>query len=126
MLRDGLVIFEPALGLTRLAMAYGLAAAAMGTVAAVALMLSVIFDNPMTAAGLTVAALLVSGIVSQMPYFASIDPHLLTSHLRLYREVLSAEIDRPELIKSAQYLAGYSVVAIAVALAVFTRRDVTS
>lgn len=125
-LNRGLVIFEPGLGLTRLAMAYGLAAAAMGTVAAVALMLSVIFDNPMTAAGLTVAALLVSGIVSQMPYFASIDPHLLTSHVRLYREVLSAEIDQPDLIKSAQYLAGYSVVAIAVALAVFTRKDVTT
>jgi len=40
--------------------------------------------------------------------------------------VLSAEIDRPELIKSLQYLAGYSGVAIAVALAVFTRRDVTT
>ncbi len=125
-LENGLTIFEPGMGLARLAMAYGLAAAAMGTVAAVALMLSVIFDNPMTAAGLTVAALLVSGIVAQMPYFASVDPHLLTSHLRIYREVLSAEIDHLELIKSAKYLAAYSGVSVVVALAVFTRRDVTS
>ncbi len=124
-LRHGLTILEPGLGLTRLLMAYGLATAAMWAVASIALMLSVIFDNPMTAAGITVAFLMVSGIISLMPYFSSIEPHLLTSHLRLFNEVLAAKIDVPELMKSAMYIAGYIVIPVIVALGVFERRDVT-
>jgi len=123
--RGGLTIFDPHLGLMRLGQAYGLAAAAMCTVAAVALLASTIFDNPMTAAGLTVALLLVCGIIAQMPYFETIEPHLITSHLQLHREVLEAQVNRPELLRSAGYLAGYTVVSVAIAVAVFQRRDVT-
>ena len=123
--RGGLIIFDPHLGMIRLAEAYGLAALAMCSVAAVALMLSAIFDNPLTAAGLTVAFLLVSGIVSQMPYFERIEPHLLTSHLQIYHEVLKATVGGAELARSAGYLVGYGLGAFAVALVVFNRRDVT-
>ncbi|MCD6360473.1 MAG: ABC transporter permease subunit [Armatimonadetes bacterium] len=123
--RGGLTILDPHTGLVRLAMAYGLAAFAMCAVAALALLSSVIFDNPMTAAGLTVALLLVSGIVAQMPYFEAIEPHLITSHLQLYREVLGTEVDRAELVRSAIYLGAYMTVSLAIAVAVFQRRDVT-
>lgn len=123
--RRGLTIFDPHSGLLRLAQAYGLASFAMCGVAALALMLSAIFDNPMTAAGLTVAFLLVSQIVGAMPYFESLEPHLLTTHLDIYREVLAVTVDRESLATSAGYLAGYLIAASAVALVVFERRDVT-
>lgn len=123
--RGGLTIFDPHLGLARLAAAYGLAAAAMCAVAAVALLLSAVFDNPMTAAGLTVALLLVCGIIAQMPYFDRIEPHLITSHLQLYHEVLSAQVKGAELVRSALYLGGYALVSVVLAVVVFARRDVT-
>ncbi len=124
--RGGLTVFEPRTGLWRLAAGYGLACAAMCTVVALALMLSVIFDSPMAAAGLTVAILLVSGAVGVMPYFEAIEPHLLTAHLDLYREAFRATIDRGALLASGAYLAGYTLISMAVALIVFQRRDVTS
>lgn len=123
--RGGLTILDPHTGLARIAEAYGLAALAMSTVAALTLLFSVVCDNPMTAAGLTVALLLVCGIIAQMPYFERIEPHLITSHLQLYREVLAVQVKWPALIKSVVYLGGYAVVSVALALAVFTRRDVT-
>ncbi len=125
LLRGGLTIFDPQMGLTRLAEAYGLACLAMCSVAAVTLMLSAIVNNPMTAAGLTVALLLVTRIVAEMPYFERIKPHLLTSHLDIYRDVLEVTVDRAALLNSAGYLVGYLVAATIVALIVFDRRDVT-
>lgn len=123
--RGGLTIFDSQMGLMRLLQAYGLACVAMCSVAALALMLSTIFNNPMTAAGLTVAVLLVSQIVGVMPYFESIEPHLLTTHLDIHREVLAANVDYASLLTSAEYLAGYIATASIIALVVFERRDVT-
>jgi ABC-2 type transport system permease protein len=124
--RGGLTIFDAQTGTVRLLEAYGLACLAMCTVATLALMLSTVFDNPMTAAGLTVAALLVSQIVSAMPYFEWLEPHLLTTHMSLYRDVLSVSVDHAALQRSAGYLAAYTGVAAVIALIVFARRDVTS
>ncbi|MGI5819837.1 MAG: ABC transporter permease [Armatimonadota bacterium] len=121
----GLTIFEPQTGLARLAQSYALACLAMCSVATLALMLSTIFNNPMTAAGLTVAVLLVSQIVGAMPYFEAIEPHLITAHLDIHREVLAATVDVASLRTSAAYLAGYIAAAGIIALVVFDRRDVT-
>ncbi len=124
-LRGGLTIFDPQTGLLRMAYAYGLGCLAMCSVAAVTLLLSAIVNNPMTAAGLSVASLLVSGIVAEMPYFENIKPHLLTSHLDVHREVLVVNIERADVVSSVTYLAGYLVVGAIIALIVFERRDVT-
>ncbi len=124
-LRGGLTIFDPHLGLVRLAEGYALAAAAMGVVATLALTLSTIFDNAMTAAGLAVAALLVSGVVGELPYFDRLQPHLLTTHLDAYRYVFDATINHAELTRSVLYLAGYTLALLIIALLVFDRRDVT-
>lgn len=124
-LRGGLTIFDPRLGLIRLAEGYALAALAMGVVATLALALSTVFDNAMTAAGLTVAGLIVSGIVGEIPYFEWVKPHLLTEHLGAFRHVFDATIDGAQLTRSVAYLAGYVLLLVIVALLVFDRRDVT-
>ena len=122
----GLTVFDAQTGLFRLAIGYGLASAAMCTVAALGLMLSTIFDSPMAAAGLTVAVLLVSGAVGVMPYFEFLEPHLPTTHLNLHREAFAGAIDSTSLLTSAAYLGGYTLVSLLVAVVVFERRDVTS
>lgn len=124
--RGGLTIFDAQTGIMRLLWGYALASAAMCTVAAIALMLSAIFDSPMAAAGLTVAVLVVSGAVAVMPYFEFAEPHLPTTHLSIYREVFAATIDRTALLTSGAYLTGYALLSIIVAVVVFQRRDVTS
>jgi len=124
-LRGGLTIFDPRLGLIRLAEGYALAAVAMGVVATLALALSAIFDNAMTAAGLAVAGLLVSSVVGAMPYFEWLRPYLLTTHLTFYRAIFDATIDHAELALSAAWLAAWVVALVAIALVVFGRRDVT-
>ena len=124
-LRGGLTVFDPRLGLIRLAEGYALAALAMGVMATLALALSTIFDNAMTAAGLAVAGLIVSGVVGEIPYFDWLQPHLLTTHLRVHHHLFDATIDHAELIRSVAYLVGYLVVLALVALLVFDRRDVT-
>ncbi|MGD9495704.1 MAG: ABC transporter permease [Armatimonadota bacterium] len=123
--RGGLTILDAHTGLIRLAEGYGLAAGAMCVVAALALMLSTIFDNAMVAAGLTVALLILSNTIGVMPYFEDVKPHLLTTHLRLYREVFAATVDTEALTISVHYLAAYLAAIVVVALAVFARRDVT-
>lgn len=124
-LRGGLTIFDPRLGLIRLVEGYALAAVAMGVVATLALALSTIFDNAMTAAGLAVAVLLVSSVVGAMPYFEWLRPYLLTTHLTIYREVFAATIDRAELMRSLGWLAAWVAALVTTALLVFDRRDVT-
>ena len=123
--RGGLTILEPRTGLLRLAEAYGLAAAAMCAIAVLGMMLSVIFDNPLTAAGLTVAALLVSGTVEFMPYFERIKPYLFTTNLPMYKDCLRASVDTASISDSALLLLAYAVAMIFVALLLFSRRDVT-
>ncbi len=123
--RGGLVILEPRAGLLRLAEAYGLAAAAMCAIAVLGLMLSVIFDNPLTAAGLTVAALVVSGTVEFMPYFEQVKPYLFTTNLPMYKHCLKATVDTASISNSALLLLAHAVIMIVVALLLFSRRDVT-
>ncbi|MFP4249375.1 MAG: ABC transporter permease [Armatimonadota bacterium] len=123
--RRGLTIFDAQTGSMRLLQAYALACLSMCAVAALALMLSTVFNNPMTAAGLTVAVLLVSQIVGAMPYFEWAESYLLTAHLGVYREVLAVTIDGESLRSSAGYLASFIAVASLISLIVFERRDVT-
>ncbi len=121
----GLTVLDPHTGLVRVAEAYGLAVVSMCTVAALALMMSAIFDNSMAAAGLTVAVLIVMGIVGEMPYFEHVKPYLLTAHLRVYSQIFAATIDRATVLNSVGYLVAYSAFTTVVAMIVFNRRDIT-
>ncbi len=124
-LRGGLTILDAQTGLVRVAQAYGLGCVAMATIALVALMFSAILDNPMTAAGLTVALLLVSAVVGTMPYFENVEPYLISSLITVPTDAFAAEIDWQTLRQSLLYLACYAVGATVVGGAVFARRDIT-
>ncbi|MCK4323512.1 MAG: hypothetical protein KAW89_03210, partial [Armatimonadetes bacterium] len=87
-------------------------------------LLSVLCDNPLTAAGLTVAVLLVLQSLRLIPYFEWLQPYLLTEHIGAYREALSATIDWSEIITSLSYLAAYIAGPGLIAMCVFWRQDV--
>jgi ABC-2 type transport system permease protein len=123
--RKGLVILPESVALLRLAEAYLLASLGMCAVASIALLLSVICDNPLTAAGVTVAFLLVSATLKVIPYFEWLEPHLLTAHLTLYNAVIANKPAWPELSRSLAYVAAYAVGPFIAAALIFCRKDMT-
>ena len=108
----------------RLAFAYGLATLGMMAVASLALFLSVVCDNPLTAAGLTVAFLLVCAVVKQIPYFEWLWPYLLTEHITIYSRAFAAALAWGDIGRSVAYLGGYILIPAGLAAAVFQRRDI--
>jgi len=117
------ILAEPQ-ALSHLALAYGLAVVAMMAVASLGVLLSVLCDNPLTAAGLTVAALLVLQSLRLIPYFQWLQPYLLTEHIWVYREALSATVDWSKIITSLSYLVAYIAGPGLIALCIFWRQDV--
>ncbi len=108
----------------RLALGYGLAAVAMMAVASLALFLSVLCDNPLTAAGLTVAVLLVCAVLKQIPYFEWLWPYLLTEHITVHTRAFASSVAWADIGRSGVYLAGYILIPAGLAAAIFQRRDI--
>lgn len=119
-----LAILPQGTALARLALAYGLSAVAMIAVASLGMFFSSLCDNPLTAAGLTVAFLLISGALQVLPWFHSWQPYLLTSHLSVGGGVFAGQIPWGEVGQSLGYLVGYAVVAGLLAGLIFRRRDI--
>jgi ABC-2 type transport system permease protein len=124
-----LTILAEKTALLRLGEGYLLAALAMTAVASLGMMFSSFCDNPLTAAGLTVAFLLISGALGLMgqgllPYFEAWRPHLLTTHLSVGAKLCVTHVPWREVGRSLAYLGGYSAVAALVGGIVFWRRDV--
>jgi ABC-2 type transport system permease protein len=120
----GLTIFDHRQALGRLALGYGLAAAALTAVASLGLFFSSLCDNPLTAAGLTVAFLFISAALQVLPYFESWKPYLLTSYLDLGNHAFAKRIPWAEIGTGLAYLGGYSALAALLAGVVLWRRDV--
>ncbi len=123
--RDGLRVFLEPQALLRLALAYGVVVLSMWSVAAIAVLCSTIFEHPLTASGVTVGFLIVSVALMVMPYFEWLSPYLLTSHLHGFKEVFKATVDWRSLGVDLWYVAEYAVIAVAITLLVFCRKDMT-
>jgi ABC-2 type transport system permease protein len=121
-----LVIFSHEEALGRLALAYAFAALGRCVILTLAVMLSCLFDNALTAAALTVAFLIGFGILESIPYFETWKPYFLNTQLSVYRMPLAADLDWPGMASKLWGMAAYTVGAIVVAAAVFTRRDITT
>ncbi len=117
------ILAEPR-ALVRLALGYGLGAVAMMAIASLAVLLSTICDNPLTAAGLTVAILLVFQALRVMPYFEWLQPYLVTEYISVYREAFAGAIDWAKVGSSLSYLAAYIVLPAILAMIIFQRKDV--
>jgi ABC-2 type transport system permease protein len=121
-----LTILAEKTALVRLGEGYLLAGLALTAVASLGMFFSSTCDNPLTAAGLTVAFLLVCGALNVIPYFESWRPYLLTTHLSVGTKVFAAKVPWPEVQRSLWYLGGYSALAALAGGIIFWRRDVVS
>jgi ABC-2 type transport system permease protein len=121
----GLVLFGHREAVERLLLSYGLAALGRCVLATLAVMFSCLFDNPLSAAALTVAFLLGFGALEQLPYFAPYKPYFLTYHLDIYRLPLHADLPWAEVGHRLAGLAVYGLAAFLVSAWAFCRRDIS-
>jgi ABC-2 type transport system permease protein len=109
----------------RLPLGYALAGVGMCAVASVALMLSALFENPLTAAGLTVAFLIVSGVLVTIDYFEFLKPYLLVTHLSVPSEAFHSAISWDAIESHLSYILPYVAVPPALTALVIARKDIT-
>jgi ABC-type transport system involved in multi-copper enzyme maturation permease subunit len=124
--KEGLVILEQSLAWPRLALAYGLAALLMCCISSLALLASVIFENPLVAAGSAVAIIPISGILQSMETFKRLAPYLLTTHMDAWSHAFEAAPKFADFHGALACVAGYCLVPYVLAALIFWRRDVTS
>ena len=122
----GLVILEESLAWPRLALAYGMAALLMCAIASVALLASVLFENPLVAAGATVAIIPICGVLQAMEYFRFLEPYLLTTYLDVWKHAFNAAVDFSDFRNALYCVAGYGLIPYVIGGLVFWRRDVTA
>lgn len=122
---DGLVILPEPLALQRLLLAYGLAAALMCGMASLALLCSVIFENPLVAAAVAVAFLPASTLLAALPYFEFLKPYLLTTHLDTWIHAFRGTLDPADFVQPLSCVLGYCLVPYILGCVVFHVRDIT-
>jgi len=109
-----------------MAVAYGMAALLMCCLASLALLASVIFENPLVAAGCAVAIIPVSGILQHLETFKFLEPYLLTTYLDVWTHAFGASLRFADFREALTCVAGYCLVPYVVGAIIFWRRDVTS
>jgi ABC-2 type transport system permease protein len=123
--QGGLRIFPEPLALLKLAQAYGLATLTLCAVAAIGVFCSTIFEHPLTASGVTVGFLIVSATLQLIPYFEWLKPYLLTTHFHGFSKVFDRTVDWATIQVDLVYVFDYAAAAIAGAIVVFSRKDIT-
>jgi ABC-2 type transport system permease protein len=99
---------------------------ALLVVAAIAILLSVIFDNPVSAVAATISIYLMLYIVGRIEFFVSLRPYFFTTNMDFWRVVLKPEIPWPELYHSAAICGAYIFGLLLTAVLIFERKDIVS
>lgn len=123
---DGLVVLDERLGLIRLGLAYGLAALLMCGIASLALLGSVLFENPLVAAAATIAFLPVATIIGSIEYFSFLKPYLLTTYMDYWSHAFKATVTVGDFLPGLYCVAGYCLIPYLIGMIVFWRKDIRS
>jgi len=109
-----------------LAVGYLLQGLGMVAVASIALLVSSFVSRGAVAAIVTLGFLLISGMVSAMPFewFDVIKPYLLTTHMSRFNDVLAYSVDWRAIGVAALWVAGYALAALLGTLIIFGRREI--
>ncbi len=125
-LEQGVRIIPEGEALRDLAVAYALHALSMIAVASIALCVSSAVSRGATAAGVTLAFLLLSLMVGALP-FESLDgvrPYLLTTHMLAFEQVLDEVVEWADIRHAALWVAGYAAGSLLLAVAILGRREI--
>ncbi len=121
--------------------AFGFAAVALSTVAALAFLLSVFADNSIGPIVATISIVIIFTIMAEMKipiYDETVKPWLFTTHMLAWKgffyskataegQVLKGSIENlPAILRSLAILLGYIVVFVTAAILVFRKKDILS
>ena len=99
---------------------------ALLVVAAIAMLLSVLFENPVTAVAATLAAYLMLYIVGRIEFFVTLRPFFFTTDMDFWRDVLKPEVPWPDLYHYAATCGAYTFGLLLLSVLIFERKDITS
>jgi ABC-2 type transport system permease protein len=99
---------------------------ALLVVAAIALLLSVLFENPVTAVAATLAVYLMLYIVGRIEFFVALRPFFFTTDMDFWRDVLKPEIPWANFYHYAATCAAYIFGLLFLSIVIFERKDITS
>ena len=99
---------------------------ALLVVAAVAMLLSVLIDNPVTAVAITLAVYLMLYIIGRIEFFADLRPFFFTTDMEFWRDVLKPAIPWYNLSHYAGVCGAYIFGLLLTTVLIFERRDITN
>ena len=125
---QGLLILAEQQAAYRFMLAYPLAMLAMGVVAALALMLSVLVENAIGPIIGTMAIVVISVIISETPIslFEKIRPFFFTTYSKVWQKAFLDPVPFNDILASAFYLVLYMLFFFGVAFFIFNRKDILS
>jgi ABC-2 type transport system permease protein len=99
---------------------------ALLVIAAIAILFSVLFDNPSTATVATLALYLVFHIVGRVEFFEHLRPYFFTTDMDFWRDVFKPEIPWQSFGRYGSICGAYIFGILLLAVAIFDRRDITT
>ena len=99
---------------------------ALLVVAAIAILLSVLFDNPVTAVASTLALYLMLYIVGRIEFFETLRPYFFTTDMDFWRDVLKPNIPWSSFYHYAATCGAYTCGLLLAAVVIFERKDIKS
>jgi ABC-2 type transport system permease protein len=125
---DMIVILDSGDVLWRYAAAFGFAALAMTTVAALAFFCSVFAENAVGPIIATMSVIIVCTILTTMdiPLFQSLKPWLFTNQMLNWKGFFERPVDGPEIARSATILLAHIVALVGATLLIARKNDILS
>lgn len=96
------------------------------TLATLAFLMSVVFENPIVASFTALTLYVMLNVIGRVDFFIDLKPYLFTTDMEFWREVFKPEIPLNELFYRACRCGMYSVSFLLAGLVVFERKDVLS
>lgn len=109
-----------------IALAYAIGLAGMACIVSLAVALSTVTDSSLTAAVGTLVIVLILQALGQFSYFDFLKPYLFTARFEDWFNLLRQPIPWRPIWEALLVYSGYVVVLVAVAVAVFRRKDILS
>lgn len=99
---------------------------ALLVIAALALLCSVIFESPVQATVMTIAAYLILYIVGRVEFFEHLRPYFFTTDMDFWRDVFKPEIPWQNLWHYASVCGAYTAALLLATVVIFERKDIVT
>lgn len=99
---------------------------ALLVIAALALLCSVVFDSPVQATVMTIAAYLTLYIVGRVEFFEHLRPYFFTTDMEFWRDVFKPEIPWQSFWRNAFVCGAYTIGLLLATVVIFERKDIVT